>query len=148
MCRLLDGIVQLDRHWFRAHPERRHRCRWPETGELELYATGGGARLVIAIRHLGHGYLVYQPVIIQGLLPQDERSAAVLFALGARDRAPIPEFAAMDERLLAHGGPWGETLTVAEPRALARERRPEQDPESPPAAPLLSRLLSAHGQWP
>jgi hypothetical protein len=130
MCRLFDEIVQLDRRWFRAHPERRHRCRLPDTGELRLYATGGGARLVIAIRHLGHGHLVYQPMIIQGVLPKDERSAAVLFALAARDPAPIPEFAAMDVRPLAHGGPLGEKLTVAEPRALARERGPEQDPES------------------
>jgi hypothetical protein len=101
MCRLFDEIVQLDRHWFRAHPERRHRCRWPDTGELKLYATRGGARLVMAIRHLGHGYLVYQPVIFQGMLPKDERSAAILFALAARHPAPIPKFSAMDVRLLA-----------------------------------------------
>ena len=123
--RRLDEIVRLDRHWFRAHPERRHRCRLPDTGELKLYATGGGARLVMAIRHLGHGYLVYQPVIFKGVLPKDERSAAVLFALAARYPAPIPKFSGMDTRLLAHGGPLGETLTVAKPRALARERGPE-----------------------
>ena len=85
----------------------------------------------MAIRHLGHGDLVYQPVIFQGVLPKDERSAAALFSLAARCPAPIPKFSATDVRLLAHGGPLGTTLTVAQPRPLARERRPEQDPESP-----------------
>jgi hypothetical protein len=37
----------------------------------------------MGIRHLGRRLIVYQPVIFQGALPRDERSAAVLFALAA-----------------------------------------------------------------
>jgi hypothetical protein len=83
MPRTLGQIARLDRRWFRAHPERRHRCRWPDTVELDLCHGDRGGRLVMAIRHLGRGLIVYQPVIFQGALPRDERSAAVLFALAA-----------------------------------------------------------------
>ena len=44
----------------------------------------------MAIRHLGRGHMVYQPVIFQGALPRDERSAAALFALAATSPEPIP----------------------------------------------------------
>ena len=84
MARPFNEIVRLDRRWFRAHPERKHRCRWPDTGELELCDSDLGAPLVMAIRHLGRGRIVYQPVIFQGGLPKDERSAGILFALAAR----------------------------------------------------------------
>jgi hypothetical protein len=96
MARALDEIVRLDRRWFWAHPERRHRCRWPDTGELDLCDSDPGARLVMAIRHLGRGHVVYQPVIFQGVLPADEESAAALFALAARSLEPIPVIAEMD----------------------------------------------------
>ena len=95
----------LDRRWFRAHPERRHRCRWPDTGELEFRDNDRGAQLLMAIRHLGRGRIVYQPVVFQGALPKDERSAAVLFALAATSPAPIPTVRAMDVRLLATSRP-------------------------------------------
>jgi hypothetical protein len=62
----LKEIVRFDRRWFRAHPERRHRCRWPHTGELDLCDCDGGARLVVTMRHLGRGSIIYQPVIFQG----------------------------------------------------------------------------------
>jgi hypothetical protein len=66
MLRTLGQIARLDRRWFRAHPERRHRCRWPDTVELDLWDNNRDARLVMAIRHLGRGHVVYQPVIFQG----------------------------------------------------------------------------------
>jgi hypothetical protein len=73
-------IPRLDRRWFRAHPERRHRCRWPDAVELELCDSDRRARLVMAIRHLGRGHIVYQPIIFHGDLPRDERSAAAVCA--------------------------------------------------------------------
>jgi hypothetical protein len=90
MARTLDEIVRLDRRWFRAHPERRHRCRLPDTGEFDLYDRGRGTRLVMAIHHLGRGRVVYQPVIFRGTLPRDERSAAALFALAVRHPGANP----------------------------------------------------------
>jgi hypothetical protein len=90
MPHMLGHIARLDRRWFRAHPERRHRCRWPDPVEIDLCNSGRGARLVIAICHLGRGRIVYQPVIFQGALPRDERSAAALFALAATSSEPIP----------------------------------------------------------
>jgi hypothetical protein len=86
MACALDEIVRLDRRWFRAHPQTRHRCRWPDTGELDL----------CEIRHLGRGRVVYQPVIFPGALPTDERSAAALFALAATSPEPIPVIAQME----------------------------------------------------
>jgi hypothetical protein len=96
MGRQLKEIVRFDRRWFRAHPERRHRCRWPDTGELDLYDGDRGAPLVMAIRHLGRGHVVYQPVLFQGVPPRDERSAAALFALAAKSLDPIPVIAQTD----------------------------------------------------
>jgi hypothetical protein len=101
MARTLDEIVRLDRRWFWAHPERRHRCRQPDTGELDLLRSDRGARLVIAIRHLGRGRVVYQPVIYQDALPADEESAAALFTLAASYPEPIPMVAEMDVLRLA-----------------------------------------------
>jgi hypothetical protein len=89
-------IARLDRRWFRAHPERRHRCRWPDAVELDLCDSDRRARLVMAIRHLGRGHIVYQPVIFHGDLPRDERSAAALFALAATSSEPITVVAQMD----------------------------------------------------
>jgi hypothetical protein len=103
IARTLQEIARLDRRWFRAHPERRHRCRWPDTGELEFRDSDRGARLVITIRHLGRGHVVYQPVIFQGALPTDERSAAALFALAATSPEPIPVIAQMDVLRLRRG---------------------------------------------
>ena len=130
LARPLHEIARLDRRWFRAHPERRHRCRWPDTGELEFRDNDRGAQLLMAIRHLGRGRIVYQPVVFQGALPKDERSAAVLFALAATSPAPIPTVPAMDVRLLATSRPKpmrilrrcsgckrpGSVPTIAEPK--------------------------------
>jgi hypothetical protein len=93
-----DYGSRVDRRWFWAHPQRRHRCRWPDTRELDLCDCGRGARLVIAIRHLGGGHLVYQPVIFQGVLPAHEQSAAALFLLAATSPEPIPVVAQMEVR--------------------------------------------------
>jgi hypothetical protein len=103
MLRTLGQIARLDRRWFRAHPERRHRCRWPDTVELDLWDNNPDARLVMAIRHLGRGHVVYQPVIFQGALPRDERSAAALFALAATSSEPIPVLGQMDVFRLRRG---------------------------------------------
>jgi hypothetical protein len=96
MAHALDEIVQRDRGWFWAHPERQHRCRWPETCELDPCDRDRDARLVIAIRHLGHGCIVYQPVFFQGALPYNEESTAALFALAGTSPEPIPVLAQMD----------------------------------------------------
>jgi hypothetical protein len=103
MTRTMKEITRLDRRWFRARPERRHRCRWPDTRELALCDCDRGIRPVIAIRHLGRGCLVYQPVIFQGTLPAHEESAAALFALAATSREPVPIIPEMDVLRLQRG---------------------------------------------
>jgi hypothetical protein len=100
MTRLVDDIPRYDRRWFRSRPERQHRCRRPDTTEIDVYDPGRGC-LIIAIRHMA-GRLVYQPVIYDGRLPRDERSAAVLFALAARHTDPIPVIAEADVFRLRH----------------------------------------------
>jgi hypothetical protein len=97
------GLAQLDRRWFRAHPERRHRCRWPDAVELDPCDNDRDGWLVMAIRHLGRGHVVYQPVKFQGALPRDERSAAALFALAATSSEPIPVIALLDVLRLRRG---------------------------------------------
>jgi hypothetical protein len=93
MARALDDIVRLDRRWFWAHPQRQHRCRRPDKRELDLCDCDRGARLVMAIRHLGRGYVVYQPVIYPGAPPAHEEAAAALFALAATCPEPVPVLA-------------------------------------------------------
>jgi hypothetical protein len=112
MAHALKEVARVDRRWFRAHPERRHRCRWPDTIELEVCDSARGARLVIAIRHLGCGHIVYQPAIFRGALPRDERSGVALFALAATSSEPIPVIAPMD----ALGLRSGLRQQVSEPR--------------------------------
>jgi hypothetical protein len=94
--RPIEEIARLDRRWFRAHPERRHRCRRPDPRELDLYAGNDGARLIVAVRHLGRGRVLYQPLIFQGALPSNERWSAAIFALAAKHPDPIPQVAALD----------------------------------------------------
>jgi hypothetical protein len=103
MARALDEMVRLDRCWFWAHPQRQHRCRWPDPCELDHCDCDRAARLVMAIRHLGRGCVVYQPVIFQGALPASEESTAALFALAATSPEPIPVLAQVDVRRLRHG---------------------------------------------
>jgi hypothetical protein len=96
ISRPLDGIARLDRDWFLVNPKRDHRCRRPAPCELDLYDYYRGGRLVVAVRHLGRGRVLYQPVIFQGALPSDERSSAAIFALAAKHPDPIPQVAALD----------------------------------------------------
>jgi hypothetical protein len=96
MARALEELAQLDRQWFRAHPDRQHCCRRPDMSELELDESDFRARLVMAICYLGWGRVVHQPVIFQGALPADERSAAALFALAVRYPQPVPVVTEMD----------------------------------------------------
>jgi hypothetical protein len=88
MAHPLEEIARRDRRWFRAHPERRYRCRLPAPGELDRDVCN--QLLIIAIRHIGGGHLAYQPVIVEGQLANDERSAGILFALAAKHPEPIP----------------------------------------------------------
>jgi hypothetical protein len=37
MAHALKEVARVDPRWFRAHPERRHRCRWPDTIELDVF---------------------------------------------------------------------------------------------------------------
>jgi hypothetical protein len=103
MPRSFDDIARLDRRWFRVHPERRHRCRRPDSTELDLYDGSHGGRLIIAMRHLGRGRVLYQPLFLHGPLPSDERSAAALFILAASRPEPIPELAALDWQMRRFG---------------------------------------------
>ena len=118
MARALEEIARRDRRWFRAHPERWHRCRWPDPGELDFCDRNLGARLIIAIRHLGRGRIVYQPVIFEGALPADERSAAALFALAVRDPEPIPVVTEIG-LLLRLGGALSQRITATATSSLS-----------------------------
>jgi hypothetical protein len=87
----LDEVAWLDRTWFLAHPERRHRCRQPSKCEIDLCGGGYGSQLIIAVRHLGRGLVLYQPLLFCGAAPSDEEGAAALFALAAEHPDPIPK---------------------------------------------------------
>jgi hypothetical protein len=113
MARALEQIVRRDRRWFQAHPERRHLCRWPDRSEVDFCDSDLDARLIIAIRYLGRGRIVYQPVIFAGAPPADERSAAALFALAARNPEPIPVVTEMGLLRLRWGGALSQHITGA-----------------------------------
>jgi hypothetical protein len=57
--------------------------------------------------------MVYQPVIFEGALPVDERSAAALFALAAKDPEPIPVVTKMGLLRLRQGGALSQRVTAA-----------------------------------
>jgi hypothetical protein len=57
----------------------------------------------MAIRDLGRGCVVYQPVIFDGALPASEESTAALFALAATSPEPIPVIAPLDVLRLRRG---------------------------------------------
>ena len=57
----------------------------------------------MAIRHLGRGCVIYQPVIFQGALPVNEESTAALFTRAATSPEPIPVLAQMYSRRLRSG---------------------------------------------
>jgi hypothetical protein len=65
--------------------------------ELDLCDCDRSARLVVAIRHFGCGYVVYQPVILEGALPEHEEAAAALFALAAISPEPVPVLARSED---------------------------------------------------
>jgi hypothetical protein len=113
MARALEQIVRRDRLWFQAHAERWHFCRWPDRNELDFCDSDPDARLIIAIRHLGRGRIVYQPVIFEGAPPADERSAAALFALAARNPEPIPVVTEMGLLRLRRSGALSQRITAA-----------------------------------
>ena len=93
--RPLDEIARLDRRWSERIRNAAIRCRRPDRRELDLYAGNDGGRLIIAIRHLGRGRVLHQPLILQGVLPADERSSAAIFALAVKhpDRDPTSRHA-------------------------------------------------------
>jgi hypothetical protein len=47
--------------------------------------------LIVAVRHLGRGRVLYQPLLLHGSPPLDEDAAAALFAHAAEHPDPIPE---------------------------------------------------------
>jgi hypothetical protein len=112
MARALEEIARRDRRWFEVHPGRSHRCRWPDPDELDFCDRNFAAGLIISIRHLGRGRTVYQPVIFEGTLPADERSAAALFALAMRDPKPIPVVTEADLLRLRRGGELSQRITT------------------------------------
>jgi hypothetical protein len=65
--------------------------------ELDLCDCDRSARLVVAIRHFGCGYVVYRPVILEGALPAHEEAAAALFALAAISPEPVPVLARSED---------------------------------------------------
>ena len=136
-ARALEEITRRDRRWFRAHPERWHRCRWPHPEELDFCGGDFGSRLVIAIRHLGGGRIVYQPVIFEGTLPGGERAAAALFALALRDPEPIPVVAEMNVLRLQQSGAIAQRITAAGPSLP-----PVAAPAAPPAPWLKHSFLN------
>jgi hypothetical protein len=91
MPRPLDGIARRDGEWFLAHPKRHHLCRRPAPCEFDLYDGYRGGRLIVAVRHLGRGRVLYQPLLLHGSPPLDEDAAAALFAHAAEHPDPIPE---------------------------------------------------------
>jgi hypothetical protein len=131
MKRALDEIVRLDQRWFCAHPERRHRCRSPETVELDLCDSERGAWLVMAMRHLGRGHIVYQPAIFQGALPKNERPAAALFALAAKCSEPVPVITQMDVLRLRR---WSGTHKNGPSAATSGPRRTKRASAAPGVA--------------
>jgi hypothetical protein len=131
MACALDEIVRLDWRWFCAHPGRRHRCRWPDTVELDLCSSERGAWLVMAMRHLGRGHIVYQPAIFQGALPRNERSAAALFALASKSSEPVPVITQMDVLRLRR---WSGTHKNGRSPATSGSGRTKQASAAPGAA--------------
>ena len=119
MARPLDEIVRLYRRWFCADPNDGTAADRPIRASSTVprvwtwrSATSGAATSSI-----------YQPVIFQGALPTDERSAAALFALAATSRDPIPVIARMHMLVLRRGlRPRREISDQADPRS----RRPAQ----------------------
>ncbi len=100
----LTRIAERDRAWFQDRPGRQHLARYAEPAERQVFETGRD--LVLLIRHLGRGALVYQPVMLSGSLPVDEERIASMFARALQD--PLPAPALGPERL-------GQAVVAVEP---------------------------------
>jgi hypothetical protein len=96
VARALKEVTRLDRRWFWHAPR-------DETAADGLIRAKVDLCLLIAISYLARGHIVYQPGIFRSVLPEDERSAAALFALAATSPEPIPEVARRAVSPLCHG---------------------------------------------
>jgi hypothetical protein len=100
----------------------------------------------MTIRHLGRGYLIYQPSIFQGALPRDEKSAAALFVLAATNPAPVPVVAEMDVMRLR----LGLRRQVPDPRAInpaTMNRRLDTAHSAAVPDPALRSGVRTPGEW-
>ena len=86
----LTRIADRDRAWFRDRAGRQHRARDAEPAERQAF--GGDRDLVLLIRDLGRGVLVYQPVILSRPLPVNEQTIARMFARAVGHPLMIPTF--------------------------------------------------------
>jgi hypothetical protein len=102
-------IARLDARWFRAHPERRHRVRLAEGGEVQLPSILVEHSVLVAMRWTGKGCL-YQPLFYDAGPPRRERMASILFAMAASDPEPVPVIRAEDAVALARRLTSAETL--------------------------------------
>ena len=87
----LERVADIDRQWFQDHPDRRYRARYAALPEQKTF--GADPDLVLLIRHLGRGTLVYQPVRLAAPPPADVRMLAQLFARAVADPRPVPALA-------------------------------------------------------
>jgi hypothetical protein len=93
-------MARLDARWFKAHPERRHRVRLAEHGEVHLLGLPSGGPVLMAMRSTGKG-CIYQPLFYNAAPPRRERMASILFAMAASDPDPVPIIRAGDAVALA-----------------------------------------------
>jgi hypothetical protein len=82
-------IARLDARWFKAHPERRHRVRLAEDGEVQLPTGLAHRPVLMAMRWTGKG-CIYQPLFYDAGPPGHERMASILFAMAAWELEPMP----------------------------------------------------------
>jgi len=102
-------IARLDARWFKAHPERRHRVRRAEEGEVQLPSPLADRPVLIAMRWTGKG-CIYQPLFFDAGPPRRERMASILFAVAASDPDPAPVIRAEDAVALARRLTSADTL--------------------------------------
>jgi hypothetical protein len=88
-------IARLDARWFKAHPERRHRVRRAEEGEVQLPSVLADGPVLMAMRWTRKGCL-YQPLFCDAGPPRRERMASILFAMAASHPDPVPVIRADD----------------------------------------------------
>jgi hypothetical protein len=103
-------IARLDARWFKARPERRHRVRLAEDGEVQLPAGLAHRPVLMAMRWTGKG-CIYQPLFYVAGPPRPERIASILFAMAASDPEPVPLIRAENAVVLARRFTSAEALT-------------------------------------